>query len=69
MAMTDEQLSLEQINKGAYRGYMIFGNIVELWFSSPTGDSTDTVRFEMHCTSPEQAHDIAAMHQRVWGHC
>lgn len=67
MAMTDEQLSLEQLNKGAYRGAIVWDNIVELWFSSPTGDSTDTVRFQMHCASFEQAQDIAAMHARVWG--
>lgn len=67
MAMTDEALALESMNKGAYRGYMIFGNIVELWFSSPTGDESDSVRFQMTCLSPEQATEVALMHNRVWG--
>jgi hypothetical protein len=67
MAMTDEALSLESMNKGAYRGYMVYGNIVELWFSSPTGDSSDSIQFKMTCTSPEQAMEIALMHNRVWG--
>lgn len=67
MAMTDEALSLESMSKGAYRGYMIYGNIVELWFSSPTGDETDTVQFKMTCVDHEQAMSIALMHNRVWG--
>jgi hypothetical protein len=68
MAMTDEALSLEQLNKGSYRGYMRYGTTLELWFSSPTGDDSDSVVFKMQCETPEQAAEIAAMHQRVWGH-
>lgn len=67
MAMTEDALSLTRMSKGAYRGYMLFGNIVELWFSSPTGDETDSVILKMECESHEQAADIAMMHQRVWG--
>lgn len=67
MAMTEDALSLTRMSKGAYRGYMLFGNIVELWFSSPTGDETDSVILKMKCESHEQAADIAMMHQRVWG--
>ena len=67
MAMTEDALSLTRMSKGAYRGYMLFGNIVELWFSSPTGDESDSVILKMECESHEQAADIAMMHQRVWG--
>jgi hypothetical protein len=67
MAMTDEALSLEQLNKGAYRGYIRGGSMLELYFSSPTGDESDSIVLKMECSSPEQAADIAAMHQRVWG--
>jgi len=54
-------------HKGAYRGYMLYGSVLELWFSSPTGDETDSVRLTMQCASEEQAQEIAAMHQRMWG--
>ncbi len=68
MAMTDEALSMARESKGAFRGHMLFGNVLELWFSSPTGDSSDSVIFKVTCESSEQAAEIAAMHQRVWGH-
>lgn len=67
MAMTDEALSTYVGRKGAYRGYMVYGNVVELWFSSPTGDETDSVRLEMTCADHEQAMSIALMHNHVWG--
>ncbi len=68
MAMTDEALSTVRESKGALRGYMVYGKTLELWFSSPTGDSSDSVTLKMQCESCEQAADIAAMHMRVWGH-
>ncbi len=68
MAMTDEQLSIERMHKGSYRGYVRYGTTLELWFSSPTGDESDVILLRMECESAEQAADIAAMHQRVWGH-
>lgn len=68
MAMTDEALSTVRESKGAFRGYMLYGKTLELWFSSPTGDSSDSVILKMECESNEQAADIAAVHQRVWGH-
>lgn len=67
MAMTDEALSLEQLNKGSFRGYIRHGRVLNLWFSSPTGDSSDSVIFTMTCLSGEQAQEIADMHMRVWG--
>lgn len=67
MAMTDEALSLEQLKKGSFKGYVKSGHVLELWFSSPTGDSTDSVIFRMTCLDGEQAQEIADMHLRVWG--
>lgn len=68
MAMTDEALSMARVSKGSYRGYMLYGNIIELWFSSPTGDESDSVIFKMQCVDSEQAAQIARMHHQVWGY-
>jgi len=67
MAMTDEELSISRLSKGTFRGSMIYGTILELWFSSPTGDSSDSVTLKMECTSHEQATYIAELHHRAWG--
>lgn len=67
MAMTDEALSITRMSKGAFHGYILAGTTLELYFSSPTGDSSDSVVFKMECASSEQAHDIARMHLEVWG--
>lgn len=67
MAMTDDLLSIERMSKGSYRGYVVYGNIVELWFSSPTGDESDAVKLMMTCEDHTQAMDIATMHNKVWG--
>ena len=67
MAMTDEALSLEQLNKGSFKGYVRHDNVLDLWFSSPTGDSSDSVIFTMTCLNGEQAQEIADMHLKVWG--
>ena len=43
------------------------GDMVELWFQSPTGDSSDSCQFAMKCNSPEQAEVIASFHRCKWG--
>ena len=43
------------------------GEYVELWMSSPTGDSSDSHRFGMHCSSVAQAKMVAAKWRKVWG--
>lgn len=66
---TDESraaLSIERLSKGAFVGYMLYGNDVELIFTSPTGDDSDSQSFVMRCSSPEQAYEVARMHMRVW---
>ena len=42
-------------------------NLVELWVSSPTGDSSDSYIYSIPCLSPEQAQVIAETWQSVWG--
>ena len=43
------------------------GNVVELWFQSPTGDQSDSVIFHLPCTTATQAESIAIAHRDVWG--
>jgi len=39
---------------------------VELWFASPTGDSTDTVITTLPCHSFEHAVEVNNFHRQVW---
>ncbi len=42
------------------------GKVVWLWFRSPTGDSSDSHRFQMTCHDEEQAKAIAQHHRVLW---
>ena len=52
--------------KGSLVAAVANGNMVEMWFQSPDGDSSDSQIFALRCTTPEQAEVIAAHHRRVW---
>lgn len=52
--------------KGCLVAAFASGDVVEMWFQSPTGDSSDSQIFALRCTTPEQAEVIAAVHRRVW---
>jgi len=52
--------------KGSLIGTEVIGNIVNLWFSSPTGDSSDSHIFQMKCRTHQQAVDIANNHNKMW---
>lgn len=53
--------------KGDLVATTISGNIVSLWFSSPTGDSSDSQILELVCLDNEQAEFVAKRHREVWG--
>lgn len=53
--------------KGSLIASYAVGNIVNLWFSSPTGDSSDSLIFTVKCETPAQAQVIAKMHSEIWG--
>lgn len=53
--------------KGDLVATTISGNIVSLWFSSPTGDSSDSQILEIVCLTNEQAEMVAQRHREVWG--
>ena len=52
--------------KGSLVAAFASGSVVEMWFQSPDGDSSDSQIFALRCTSPGQAEVIAAHHRRVW---
>lgn len=53
--------------KGDLVATTIAGNIVSLWFSSPTGDSSDSQILDLVCLNNEQAEMVAKRHREVWG--
>jgi len=53
--------------KGACLFVQTIGTTVELWFSSPTGDSSDSHIVHIPCLSVGQAEAVASLHKAVWG--
>ena len=41
------------------------GHIVQIWFSSPTGDSSDSFQMNIPCHNNEQARAIAAEYGKM----
>ena len=54
--------------KGSLVAAFANGNMVEMWFQSPDGDSSDSQQFALRCATPEQAERIASLHRTKWGH-
>lgn len=52
--------------KGSLRGIVVIDNILQLWYSSPTGDSSDVAIHELTCINNDQANAIGEMHLKVW---
>ena len=40
---------------------------VEIWISSPTGDSSDSFIYHLPCLSASQAEEVASQWQIRWG--
>ena len=53
--------------KGRLVGTEIIGDNLRLWYSSPTGDSSDSVITTMPCRSEQEALDLQDLHRSVWG--
>ena len=53
--------------KGALVGTMVVGDRLQLRYSSPTGDSSDSIITEMPCRSEEEALDLQDLHRETWG--
>jgi len=54
------------VMKGTPRTIVTNGNTVEVWISSPTGDSSDTHIVAIPCLSEAQAKLIATTWLSVW---
>lgn len=52
--------------KGSVVAAYSFGTTVEIWVSSPTGDSSDSFTYQIPCKTEEQAKVIAEMWSDTW---
>ncbi len=52
--------------RGALVGTEVVGNSLQLWFDSPTGDTSDSVICTMPCRSEAEAHEIENLHRSQW---
>lgn len=53
--------------KGSLKACLVIGESVQLWYSSPTGDSSDSIIHSIDCHSYEQAVAVSKLHRAVWG--
>ena len=53
--------------KGTPKTIITNGDTVEVWISSPTGDSSDTLIVVIQCLSDSQAKALAESWLKVWG--
>jgi len=53
--------------KGIPTSVIARGNVVEIWCSSPTGDSSDSVIFRLQCVNDTQAETIAETWRNPFG--
>ena len=53
--------------KGRLVGTEIQGNTLELWYESPTGDSTDALIHRLPCIDVRQAVALERVHRHTWG--
>ena len=52
--------------KGAVVASYAKGNKVEVWVSSPTGDSSDSFMYTIPCVNEAQAEVVAEMWRTTW---
>jgi hypothetical protein len=64
--MYTENRIVKYFPKGACVYAAQWGNRVEIWFRSPTGDSSDVHIFKIPCLDIEQAKEVARLHRRAW---
>jgi hypothetical protein len=53
--------------KGSLKACLVVGDAVQLWYSSPTGDSSDSQIHTIQCLSNEQAIAVSKLHRTMWG--
>jgi hypothetical protein len=57
----------QQRQKGDLVGAMRNGHIVSLWYSSPTGDSSDSQIHDIVCLNEADAERVMQRHLQAWG--
>jgi hypothetical protein len=53
--------------KGSVTACYAEGTRVQVWVSSPTGDSSDSFNYTIPCLSETQAEAVAEMWRKAWG--
>ena len=53
--------------RGSLSGTEVIGDRLNLWFDSPTGDTSDSVICTMPCRSEAEAREIETLHRKAWG--
>ena len=56
----------EKDMKGSLVGTHQMGEILQLWYSSPTGDESDSQIHNINCKSVQEAQDLEDEHRRRW---
>ncbi len=54
------------MTKGTVAAAFAAGNTVQIWTSSPTGDSSNSQILEIQCLNNDQAEAIAQMWRATW---
>jgi hypothetical protein len=67
VADEDNCMVIPQRSLGFLSACFANGEMVEMWFNSPDGDSSDVQIFTMRCRDNEQALAVCANHKKVWG--
>jgi hypothetical protein len=58
---------IDPSTKGALCGTEVRGEILHLWFQSPTGDQSDSQILKLVCKDYTQAKAIEHTHRYIWG--
>lgn len=60
-------MNVKQHTKGTPKSVVTIGTLVEVWISSPTGDSSDSHILHIPCVTEAQAQTLANTWLEVWG--
>jgi len=53
--------------RGSLSATEVVGDKLHLWFDSPTGDTSDSQIFALHCRSEAEAREVEGLHRQTWG--
>ena len=53
--------------RGSLCATEVIGEDLNLWFDSPTGDTSDSLIYKMPCRSEAEAREIETLHRKAWG--